>query len=235
MSSDDAEPAAAWDDAAGVAPDAQEPPAADLADRGTQIRLVEALLFASAEPLDEASIAQRLPEGADVAAILEYLQRVYSNRGVQLVRVGEKWAFRTAPDLAPYLHLARPAERKLSRAATEVLAIIAYHQPVTRADIETIRGVATSKGTLDTLLEAGWIRPGKRRQTPGRPVTWWTTEHFLDHFALASLDELPGLEELKKAGLIDTRPAVLALGDTSADGESDSAGDDGDAPPDPAG
>jgi segregation and condensation protein B len=177
-------------------------------DRGQQLRLVEALLFAAAEPLGEAAIAGRLPDGADVAGLLAELEAVYRQRGVTLVRVAGRWAMRTAPDLAPHLLLERTVSRKLSRAAVETLAIVAYHQPVTRAEIEEIRGVALSKGTLDVLMESGWIRPKGRRQTPGRPVTWVTTDEFLTHFGLDALGELPGLDELKAAGLLDLRPSV---------------------------
>lgn len=182
-------------------------------DRFQQLRLLEALLFASAEPLGKADLGRHLPEDADLGGLLDELQALYANRGVVLEQLGERWAFRTAPDLAPMMRLETETRRKLSRAAVDTLAIIAYHQPVTRAEIEEIRGVALSKGTLDTLLEAGWIKPRGRRQTPGRPLTWGTTPAFLDHFALESLKDLPGQEELKAAGLLDTRPAITALGE----------------------
>lgn len=175
------------------------------------LRRLEAMLFASGEPLSEGDLAERLPSGADVPGLLEELQGVYANRGVNLVRRGRGWAFRTAPDVAPYLTLERENHRKLSRAAVETLAIIAYQQPVTRPEIEEIRGVALSKGTLDILLEAGWIRPRGRRQVPGRPITWGTTAVFLDHFGLESTDALPGIEELKAAGLLDRRAGVSAI------------------------
>lgn len=174
------------------------------------LRLLEALLFASAEPLAERAIAERLPEGADLPALLAALRAAYADRGVHLVRAGQTWAFSTAPDLAPLLRREARVERKLSRAALETLAIIAYHQPVTRAEIEEIRGVHLSKGTLDALLEQGWIRPKGRKPTPGLPVMWATTDGFLRHFALESLDELPGVDELKAAGLLDSRPAIQA-------------------------
>ena len=174
------------------------------------LRLLEAILFASAEALPERVLAQRLPEGTDVAALLEDLQRRYANRGVNLVRAGKTWAFRTAPDLASRLVLETRVSRKLSRAAVETLAIIAYHQPVTRAEIEEIRGVSVHRGTLDVLLEAGWIRLAGRRRTPGRPMTWATADAFLDHFGLEKLSDLPGLEELKAAGLLDSGPAIQA-------------------------
>ncbi len=179
--------------------------------RGQQLRLVEALLFASAEPLTEDQILRRLPEGTELESLMAELEAFYAERGVQLVRVGARWAFRTAADVAPLMRIETAVSRKPSRAAVETLAIIAYHQPVTRGEIEEVRGVALSRGTLDTLLEAGWVKPKGRRRTPGRPVTWGTTEAFLDHFGLSSLDSLPGVAELKAAGLLDTRPAISAL------------------------
>ena len=188
-------------------------------------RLVEALLFAAAEPVDEADLRDRLPADADLQAILADLVETYRNRGVVLTRVANGWAFRTAPDLASHLRLERASPRKLSRVGLETMAIIAYHQPVTRAEIENIRGVATSKGTLDILMEAGWIRPGRRRQTPGRPLTWVTTKGFLDHFGLASLDELPGIEELKATGFLDSRPAIATLPGGLMDGRDDADGE----------
>lgn len=183
-----------------------------MSDRFQQLRLVEALLFASAEPLAAAQIKRHLPEDADLDDLLDELRGLYANRGVNLVRIGERWAFRTAADLAPAMQIEHRSVRKPSRAAVETLAIIAYHQPVTRAEIEEIRGVALSRGTLDTLLEAGWIKPKGRRRSPGRPVTWGTTDAFLDHFGLEGLDALPGVSELAAAGLLDTRPAITALG-----------------------
>jgi segregation and condensation protein B len=173
--------------------------------RPEELRLLEALLFASSEPLDTASLAKRMPEGVDVKAALSQLQADYAMRGVNLVRVANKWTFRTAGDLAWLMTCESTETRKLSRAAIEVLAIIAYHQPVTRAEIEEIRGVVTSKGTLDVLLETGWIRPRGRRKTPGRPLTFGTTEAFLSQFSLEALGDLPGLEELKGTGLLDSR------------------------------
>ncbi len=167
------------------------------------LRIAEALVFAAAEPLDEATIASRLPEGADVAAIMAELQRFYADRGVNLVRVARKWTFRTAVDLSWLLARDDVEQRKLSRAAIETLAIIAYHQPVTRADIEDIRGVAVSKGALDVLMEAGWVRMRGRRRSPGRPITYGTSQEFLIHFGLDSIGDLPGLDELKGAGLFD--------------------------------
>jgi len=174
-------------------------------------RVAEALVFASPEPLSEKAIAERLPAGSDVKAVLAELVSDYAGRGIRLIKIAESWTFRTAPELAPHLLLERKVSRKLSRAALEALGIVAYHQPVTRAEVEDIRGVALSRGTLDVLLEAGWIKPGKRRRTPGRPVTWVTTQEFLDHFGLEKLDDLPGLDELKASGLLDTRPRVHVL------------------------
>jgi segregation and condensation protein B len=182
-------------------------------DRFQLLRLLEGVLFASIEPLPEKSLKARLPEDADLPGLLSELAETYANRGVHLMKTEDRWAFRTAPDLAQRLQIERKVHRKLSRAAIETLAIIAYHQPVTRAEIEEIRGVIISKGTLDLLLEIGWIRPKGRRRTPGRPVTWGTSESFLDHFGLESLDALPGVEELKAAGLLDARPALTALSD----------------------
>jgi segregation and condensation protein B len=181
-------------------------------DRFQLLRLLEAMLFASASPLEEKVLAARLPEGADLPGLLQELGGLYANRGVQLMQFEDRWAFRTAPDLAERLQIETTVMRKLSRAAVETLAIIAYHQPVTRAEVEEIRGVALSRGTLDTLLEVGWIRPKGRRQTPGRPVTWVTTDAFLDHFGLESCDALPGVEELRAAGLLDARSAISTLG-----------------------
>jgi segregation and condensation protein B len=168
-------------------------------------RIAEALVFASAQPVSESYIAQRLPRGAHVPRIMMRLKSIYAERGVNLVQVAEHWAFRTAADLSFVVQTDENEVRKLSRAALEVLAIIAYHQPVTRAEIEDIRGVQTSKGTLDVLMEAGWIRFRGRRRTPGRPVTFGTTRDFLDHFGLEELRDLPGLEELKGAGLLSGR------------------------------
>jgi segregation and condensation protein B len=169
------------------------------------LRMVEALLFAAAEPVSAGDLAARLPAGADVASLLRDLQQAYAGRGVNLVQVAGKWMFRTAGDLSFLLARDAVEQKRLSRAALETLAIIAYHQPVTRADIEEIRGVATSRGTLDVLLETGWIRMRGRRRTPGRPVTYGTSEAFLSHFGLDTVGDLPGAEELKGAGLLDSR------------------------------
>jgi segregation and condensation protein B len=181
------------------------------------LRIIEALIFASAEPVSERDIALRLPEGVELAPLMAELEAHYAARGFNLVRRGDSWAFRTASDLAETLKVERTQERRLSRAAVETLAIIAYHQPVTRAEIEEIRGVALSKGTLDTLFAAGWIRPKGRRRTPGRPLTWATSDGFLDHFGLESLSDLPGIKELEAAGLLDSRAAAGAYGNRAAE------------------
>ena len=178
-----------------------------MSENDPHVRLLEAILFAAADPVSEDALASRLPEGADVKALIGELQQMYAGRGVNLTRVAGKWAFRTAPDLGNILRIERSFVRKLSRAAVETLATIAYHQPVTRAEIEEIRGVQLSKGTFDTLFESGWIKPVGRRRTPGRPVTWGTTDSFLAHFGLESVSDLPGMDELKAAGLLDARPA----------------------------
>jgi len=181
------------------------------------LRILEAVLFAVAEPLDNKTLAQQLPNDVDLPSLLETLRRAYANRGVTLVQVGGKWAFRTAPDLAGMLRIEKEVKRRLSRAAKEMLAIVAYHAPVTRAEIEEIRGVALSRGTLDQLLEAEWIRPMGRRQTPGRPMTWGVTDDFYSHFGLSGHDDLPGIEELKAAGLLDQRPAISIYADRAGE------------------
>ncbi len=177
-------------------------------------RMAEALLFAAAEPLSPADLARRLPEGVDVAAVLALLQRTYAGRGVRLQEVGGRWRFVTAPDLAALLTDEREEVRRPSKAAYEVLAIVAYHQPVSRGEIEAVRGVALSRGVLDTLMEAGWVRMRGRRRTPGRPVVYGTTPGFLEHFGLASLADLPGAGDLRGAGLL---PADLPPGFTMPD------------------
>ncbi|MBO0734653.1 MAG: SMC-Scp complex subunit ScpB [Methylocapsa sp.] len=175
------------------------------------MRIAEALLFAASEPISEKDIEKRMPRGVSAAAVLSSLKAAYAARGVNLIRAGDRWLFRTAPDLA-WLLATNAEEKRLSRAALETLAIVAYHQPVTRAEIEDIRGVAVSKGTLDLLLETGWVRLRGRRRAPGRPVTYGTTEAFLIHFGLEAIGDLPGLEELKGAGLFDGRlPQDFAL------------------------
>ncbi len=186
-----------------------------------QIRVIEALLFAGRAPFSEDDLAAHLPEGTDVKACLAALAEDYAERGINLVQVSHGWALRTAPDLGAVLRREKKVQRRLSRAALETLAIIAYHQPATRAEIEEIRGVAVSKGTLDILFEQGWVQPRGRRRTPGRPATWVTTASFLDHFGLAALDDLPGVEELRTAGLLDARavPASLLLGTIVSGGE----------------
>ena len=179
-------------------------------------RIVEALLFATSEPLSIDEIYAYMPEDADVGAAISGLKDIYKERGVELVSIDGRWSFKTASDLSTHLTLQRQEQRKLSRAAMETLAIIAYHQPVTRAEIETIRGVSTGRGTLDILIEAGWVKPGRRREAPGRPLTWVTTPSFLEHFNLASIRDLPGLDELKASGLLDKSVALdsaLTMGD----------------------
>lgn len=190
---------------------------------GEQERMVEAVLFASAEPVTVAELAARLPHGSDPAEALVHLRKRYEGRGVNLVKVGDAWAIRTAPDLGFLMHKETVETRKLSRAAIETLAIIAYHQPVTRAEIEEIRGVSVSRGTVDQLLELEWIRFGRRKMTPGRPVTFVVTQSFLDHFGLESARDLPGLKELRAAGLLDNRlpPA------SGVDEDDDESGEDG--------
>lgn len=192
-------------------------------DHAQLMRMVEALLFAAAEPLDIDSIAGRLPEGADVGAVIEDLQKAYESRGVHLVRIANKWMFRTADDLSFLMEREAVEQKKLSRAAMETLAIIAYHQPATRAEIEEIRGVSVSKGTLDVLMETGWVRLRGRKKTPGRPVTYGTTEAFLVHFGLENVGDLPGMDELKAAGLLDGRlpPGFDIPTPSEAGGEGD--------------
>jgi len=181
-------------------------------ERPEELRLIEALLFAAGEPLDEKTLRARLPEGVDIAAAMRRLQAEYAPRGVNLMRIAGKWTFRTANDLAWLLARESVEPKKLSRAANETLAIIAYHQPVTRAEIEDIRGVTVSKGTVDVLMETGWIRPRGRRKAPGRPLTFGTTQAFLEHFGLEAIGDLPGLDELKGTGLIEGRlPAGFSV------------------------
>jgi len=184
----------------------------ETAARPEELRQLEALLFASREPLDEATLARSLPDGVSVKEALARLKDEYAGRGVTLVRIGRKWTFRTADDLSWLMTKQVIETRKLSRAAIETLAIIAYHQPVTRAEIEEIRGVVAAAGTLDVLLKTGWIRPRGRRKAPGRPITYGTTETFLSHFGLEEVADLPGLEELKGAGLLEgTLPPGFAV------------------------
>lgn len=189
------------------------PPLAD------QERMIEAMLFATTEPLSVAEMTARMPHGSDPAEALVYLRKRYEGRGVQIVRVGDAWAIRTAPDLGFLMQKQVVETRKLSRAAIETLAIIAYHQPATRAEIEEIRGVAVSRGTVDQLIELEWIRFGRRRMTPGRPVTFVVTPKFLDHFGLESARDLPGLKELRAAGLLDNRSLPGGMVHSDDDGE----------------
>jgi segregation and condensation protein B len=185
-------------------------------DRKRDLRVVEALLFASKGPLSELQLAEYLESGADLPVIIETLCAEYRDRGVNLIQIGGGWAFRTSADLSNVLHREADVERKLSRAAIETLSIIAYHQPVTRIEIEQIRGVSVSKGTLDILFSAGWVMPRGRRNTPGRPATWVTTDGFLNHFGLARIDELPNIDELRAAGLLDREVApLLSMENTS--------------------
>jgi segregation and condensation protein B len=187
-----------------AAPAVPSAPAPEATARPEALRLLEALLFAAGQPLDEATLARRLPNDVNVKEALAALKAEYATRGVNLMRVGKKWMFRTADDLSWLLTKETVETRKLSRAAIETLAIIAYHQPVTRAEIEEIRGVVAAAGTLDVLLRTGWIRPRGRRKAPGRPITYGTTEQFLVHFGLEEVGDLPGLEELKGAGLLES-------------------------------
>lgn len=195
-----------------------------------QERMIEAMLFAATEPMDTREMAMRMPHGCDPAEALVHLKKRYEGRGVTLVKVGDGWAIRTAPDLGFLMRREVVETRKLSRAAIETLAIIAYHQPVTRAEIEEIRGVSVSRGTVDQLLEMEWIRFGRRKMTPGRPVTFVVTEIFLDHFGLESARDLPGLKELRAAGLLDNRPPPGTLpgigGEEDEDAEVPPAGQD---------
>ena len=192
---------------------------------GEQERMVEAILFASADPISLRELADRMPHGCEPGRAIDTLQKRYEGRGFRLVKVGEAWAFRTAPDLAYLMQKETVEVRKLSRAAIETLAIVAYHQPVTRAEIEEIRGVSVSRGTIDQLIEMEWIRFGRRKMTPGRPVTFVVTQEFLDHFGLESARDLPGLKELRSAGLLDNRPPP-GMGQLS--GEDDEDDDQGD-------
>jgi segregation and condensation protein B len=195
-----------------------EEPEMAIETRPEELRLLEALLFAASEPLDEKSLAKHLPADVDVRATIKRLQIEYAPRGVNLVHIGNKWTFRTANDLSWLLTHEAVEPKKLSRAAIETLAIIAYHQPVTRAEIEEIRGVSAAKGTLDVLLETGWIRPRGRRKAPGRPLTYGTTADFLGHFGLEALGDLPGLDDLKGSGLFDgTLPAGFDVPEPSDD------------------
>jgi len=179
------------------------------------MRMLEAILFVSADPLTPQSMLERLPEGTDLNILLPELKEAYQGRGIELIQIDNKWAFRTTSDVEEALTIEKEVSKKLSKAALETLSIVAYHQPITRAEIENIRGVATHKGTLDILMELGWVKPGRRRETPGRPLTWMTTTNFLDHFQLESLMDLPGLDDLKASGLLDRRAAIETIPDTA--------------------
>jgi segregation and condensation protein B len=192
-----------------------------------QERMVEAVLFASTDPVGVRDLESRMPHGCDAAVALEHLRKRYEGRGVRVVKVGEAWAIRTAPDLGFLMRKEVVETRKLSRAAIETLAIVAYHQPCTRAEIEEIRGVSVSRGTIDQLLEIEWIRFGRRKMTPGRPVTFVVTPEFLDHFGLESARDLPGLKELRSAGLLENRPPPgTPLGGEANDPDGDENGDE---------
>lgn len=200
------------DDTSGIESLFEAPPEAE------QERMVEAILFATAEPITVAELNARMPHGCDAARALDTLTKRYEGRGVAVVKVGDAWAMRTAPDLGFLMQKETVETRKLSRAAIETLAIVAYHQPVTRAEIEEIRGVSVSRGTIDQLMELEWIKFGRRKMTPGRPVTYMVTPEFLDHFGLESARDLPGLKELRAAGLLDNRPPP---GEPSTDEDAD--------------
>ncbi len=194
------------------------------------LRVIEAILFAAPAPVANDILCKQLGcEEADLLPMIAELQQQYAERGVQVVERAGRWTLQTAPDLASYLTFSSEKQAKLSKVAMETLAIIAYHQPITRAEVENIRGVAISKGTLDLLLETGWIKPGRRRDTPGRPLTWLTTDAFLEHFGLAALKDLPGVAELKATGLLDKRPAIAIFPETAEDsitGPADETEDD---------
>lgn len=191
---------------------------------GEQERMVEAILFATAEPITSKEIEARMPHGSDASEALVHLRKRYEGRGVNVIKVGDAWAIRTAGDLGFLMQKETVETRKLSRAAVETLAIVAYHQPVTRAEIEEIRGVSVSRGTVDQLIEMEWIRFGRRRMTPGRPVTYVVTQHFLDHFGLENARDLPGLKELRAAGLLENRPPMGNI--ANLDGDEDEDEDD---------
>ena len=195
-------------------------------ERERQIRLIEALLFSAKAPLSAEMISKQIPEVEDITGLLGEIAAHYSERGVNIVNVAGGWTFRTAPELAPILRRETEVQRKLSRAALETLAIVAYHQPVTRVEIEQIRGVTVSKGTLDILFDMGWIAPRGRRRTPGRPVTWVTTDVFLEHFGLAEIEDLPGVEELKAAGLLDSSAPPLLIAESVQDFADEDEQDD---------
>ncbi|MCI5061144.1 MAG: SMC-Scp complex subunit ScpB [Alphaproteobacteria bacterium] len=192
----------------------KEPAIIEPMDEEQILKALEAMLFASSKPLSPQMMLERLPEGTDLNVLLPQLKERYAGRGVELVELGGLWAMRTSAEVADSLIVEKEVSKKMSKAALETMAIVAYHQPIARAEIENIRGVATHKGTLDILMEMGWVKPGRRRETPGRPLTWVTTPGFLDHFQLENLNDLPGLEELKASGLMDKRAAIDTLPDT---------------------
>jgi segregation and condensation protein B len=221
--SDDFDPQAdAPDEAAAARMPDRDPTLFAAPPMGEQERMVEAILFATAEPVTISELESRMPHGCDPAEALQYLRKRYEGRGVRVVRTGDAWAIRTAPDLGFLMQKETVETRKLSRAAIETLAIVSYHQPITRAEIEEIRGVSVSRGTVDQLIEPGWLRFGRRKMTPGRPVTVVVTQVFLDHFGLESARDLPGLKELRAAGLLDNRPPP-GTGLASGEDEDDDA------------
>ena len=187
----------------------------DMSEYLSALRITEAILFAAPEPMTEEALADRISVNVSISLVLDELSKHYADRGVNLKAVGGRWAFRTAPDLASFLEIEVKVNRKLSRAAVETLAIIGYHPPITRGEIEEIRGVALSRGTLDVLLELEWIRPVGKRKTPGRPVTWGTSQKFLENFNLDDIKDLPGADELKAAGLLDKRPTSSIFGEVA--------------------
>ena len=178
-------------------------------------KIIEALIFGSTEPISEDDMIEKISGEINLTNLLNELVYFYKDRGVNLVKTGKTWSFRTSPDLYENLIILKKQKRKISKAGTEVLSIIAYHQPITRAEIENIRGVQMGRGTIDILVEIGWIKPKGRRNTPGRPVLWVTTENFLEHFSLEHIDNLPGLEELKASGFLDKRTAISTISDLS--------------------
>ncbi|MBI28861.1 MAG: SMC-Scp complex subunit ScpB [Pelagibacteraceae bacterium] len=180
-------------------------------------RIVEAIIFGSNEPVNESDLKEKISNDSNITNLLNDLKKLYEERGINLIKTGDRWSFRTSTDLSQDLIILKKQKRKLSRAAIEVLSIIAYHQPITRAEIENIRGVQTGRGSIDILIEVGWIKPKGRRNTPGRPVTWATTDNFLDHFSLEKISDLPGLEELKASGFMEKRSAISTITDLVKD------------------
>ena len=213
------------DDTSGDAPppDLPAPPAPSEEDTRQALRLLEAMLFATSEIISERALSHRIPEGMSIKALLNTLQAEYADRGVNLLKTGNSWGFRTAPDITNKLNVEADVTRKMGRATIETMSIIAYHQPVTRAEIEEIRGVSLSKGTFDLLFDKDWIKPRGRRETPGRPMTWGTTDEFLDHFGLSRVSDLPGMDELKAAGLLESGPALNVYHNRGTSEEEESA------------